>query len=85
MENWIHMNERLPENNVTVEVKVPNLSHFMMGINIFLPEGIYKAKMKTKQTCCLCSDIRHKKTHDRYRWSNNAGYWATHWRYLDEK
>lgn len=75
---WVSVKDKFPKEGEKVRVKVPDLSTHMMGIEIFLAKGEYTSTFRKKSGIC-CSDPRHNHYHNKLKWSNNAGYYATHW------
>lgn len=76
---WISVKKELPENNIKVRVKVPDLRYLMMGIENSLPPGEYTSILRKNPSIYCCNNTNHKTYHERLRWSNDAGYYATHW------
>ncbi len=83
--NWFYIKEKLPPFDIKVKVMVPDLSYLMMGMEIFLPEGKYISFLRKNPKIYCCTNPLHKNYHDKLRWSNDAGYYATHWRFLENE
>lgn len=76
---WISVKDRLPSRGDRVRVLVPDLSNLMIGIQRFFPKGEYDSIYLAKRNLYCCNDPCHQRYHDRLHWSNNAGYYCTHW------
>lgn len=79
---WIHVKEKKPPYNVKVKVLVPDLTPFMMNLERIYPMGEYESVFKPKPRFKCCTDPRHTEYHEKLKWSNNEGYYATHWMHL---